>query len=238
MNKLLLTIFISISSLVYGEGNEKEIFSKSNDFYKLGMYRQAIDGYENLLSQGIKDKAIFYNLGNAYYKDAKIGEARLNYERALRLSPRDEDIRFNLEYVKSIINEEKGGFATQLFAFFTLNELTIITSVFYLLFIISIFPIFFKKRYLILNLSIGIILILLGIWLGLRIYYEEGIKLAIVINPSSQVRNGPSEDYSVGFTLPEGKSVVILSKKGDWVEIGIKEKGLKGWIKKDEIEKI
>lgn len=44
---------------------------------------------------------MFYNLGNAYYRTENITKAVLNYERALLLSPGDDDIRFNLQMARS-----------------------------------------------------------------------------------------------------------------------------------------
>jgi len=68
--------------------------------YRSGNYVQAIRDYEALLKQG-KSAALYYNLGNAYYRTDNITRAVLSYERALRLSPGDDDIRFNLQLARS-----------------------------------------------------------------------------------------------------------------------------------------
>ena len=72
----------------------------ADDEYKKGNYQQAIKDYEELLRKG-PGADLYYNLGNAYYRTDNITRAVLNYERALLLSPGDEDIRFNLQMARS-----------------------------------------------------------------------------------------------------------------------------------------
>ena len=52
------------------------------------------------------------------------------------------------------------------------------------------------------------------------------------------MNNGPGEDYSIAFTIPEGEEVIVIQEKNLWYEVGVKDQGIKGWIKKEEIEKI
>ena len=68
--------------------------------YSRGNYQQAIRDYEELLKQ-TKSADLYYNLGNAYYRTDNITQAVLAYERALLLSPGDDDIRFNLQMARS-----------------------------------------------------------------------------------------------------------------------------------------
>ena len=63
-------------------------------------YGKAIELYEGLLKTHGESAEIYYNLGNAYYKENKIAPAILNYERALLLDPGDGDIRFNLQLAR------------------------------------------------------------------------------------------------------------------------------------------
>ena len=72
----------------------------ADDEYKKGNYMQAIRDYEELLKKG-PSVELYYNLGNAYYRTDNITRAVLNYERALLLSPGDDDIRFNLQMARS-----------------------------------------------------------------------------------------------------------------------------------------
>jgi len=53
--------------------------------YQKGNYMQAVKGYEKLLKQG-ESAALYYNLGNSYYRLDNIPHAVLSYERAQRLA--------------------------------------------------------------------------------------------------------------------------------------------------------
>ena len=55
---------------------------------------------------------LYFNLGNAYFNLEDYGNARWAYEMALDLSPRDEDIVYNLDN-SSIVNESFNNNVTE-----------------------------------------------------------------------------------------------------------------------------
>ena len=77
----------------------------ASNAYRNQDYKKSIELYEELVSQGIKNNRIssqlYYNLGNAYFRDNQLGKAILNYERALLLEPGDGDIRHNLRFANN-----------------------------------------------------------------------------------------------------------------------------------------
>ena len=75
--------------------------SQADELYKKEKYEQAAVAYEKILKKEGVAAAVYYNLGNCYYKMDEIPRAVLNYERALLLSPGDEDIRANLVLARS-----------------------------------------------------------------------------------------------------------------------------------------
>ncbi len=246
MKKIILILgILLISGSVIASTDVDSLFGQASECYEKGNCADAIKSYEEIIENGIRDSAVYYNLGNAYYKNNQLGKAVLSYKRALRLSSNDTDIRNNLEYVLSFIKEEevKSPFQKlldKLFNIISLNALTLFVHYTYILFFIMLAVYLFMKRKPLfwINISLGIILLLSGTWLYGRIYSQEIIKKAIVIVIQGQVRNGPGEDYSVAFTVPEGKELIIIEKRNVWYEIGVKEKGIKGWIRREEIEQI
>ncbi|NIM19234.1 MAG: tetratricopeptide repeat protein [Candidatus Latescibacteria bacterium] len=82
-------------------------FEKGNELYGNGDYEGAMEVFQSLIDRGVEDKDLYYNLGNAYYKNGEMGRAVLNYERALRLSPRDRDTRENLALVESLLRDRQ-----------------------------------------------------------------------------------------------------------------------------------
>ena len=68
-----------------GHGLVREIFTHPEEPY-----------YEQVSKNGYESPALYYNLGNCYFKLHNLPAAILSYERARRLAPRDEDIAYNL----------------------------------------------------------------------------------------------------------------------------------------------
>lgn len=77
-------------------GAEPQVMTAANALVDAGHFSEAITMYESQVTQGIRDSALFYNLGNAYFRQGELEAALLNYQRAAQLDPRDADIRHNL----------------------------------------------------------------------------------------------------------------------------------------------
>ncbi|HDI51048.1 MAG TPA: tetratricopeptide repeat protein, partial [Bacteroidetes bacterium] len=80
----LLLVFL-VLPLGLAVADQKDfLFQQGNEFYKAGDYEKAARAYEQILQMGYESAAIYYNLGNAYFKLHQNSRAILNYERALR----------------------------------------------------------------------------------------------------------------------------------------------------------
>lgn len=75
---------------------------KASAYYKAKNYPAAIEILKNK-----KDVTSQYNLGNALAKGGKIGEAIEAYERVLEQEPTHEDAKFNLEYLKKLMQNQQ-----------------------------------------------------------------------------------------------------------------------------------
>jgi len=246
---LLLVVTFQLSAfsfeLACAQGPD-ELFLQANKQYEAGSYSSAINSYEDLLSKGLRSAQLFYNLGNAYFKAGKPGPAILNYERARVLDPRDEDMKFNLEFARESTlqaeQKQKNPVMETLkgvYDLLSVGELTVIFSICYFLLIAFICVWFFRKS-AIFNLAIRILLIaaaISGIWWGIKLY-NVNQPSAIVVKSDCGVRSGPGMEYSAGFIVPEGKKVLVLRENRGWCEVGLKEEGLKGWTESDKVERI
>lgn len=102
MRKFLLTIISGIA--LYA--NALTIGQQADSAYNAENYREAIELYNLSIAKEGRSSDIYYNLGNAYYRADKLGQAVLSYERALRLDPVNKDARTNLEFVKNRIQDK------------------------------------------------------------------------------------------------------------------------------------
>ena len=60
-------------------------------------YRESARMLESMLVEGFRNGAVYYNLGNAYYRAGEYGRAILNYRKAKPYRPRDPYLTANLE---------------------------------------------------------------------------------------------------------------------------------------------
>lgn len=241
----LLTFLMSICT-VFAQSAE-EIYRKANLSYENEDYESAVSLYEMLLKMDRVSPEVFYNLGNSYFKLKKIGNAIVNYKRALKLDPGDRDILHNLKLARTMavdkIEQPEKSFLlkTLLLPYHSMNinQLTVFVSLVYLSIIaLLIFSIFFVAKRRALFYAIGSLAAILGlfsIFLASKIYNENSVRHAVVVSDKADVRSGPKEDYLLQFTLHEGAEVRVMKEDQDWFEIDL-SKDLRGWLPSDSVE--
>lgn len=95
------------SSATEASDETRVTFNDANTLYKEGDYEEAIERYQQLVDNGVVDKNLYYNLANAYYKADDLGRAVLYYERTLRMAPRENDARENLDLVRTQLKDKQ-----------------------------------------------------------------------------------------------------------------------------------
>lgn len=244
---LLLLFFSFFSDKVFAQKKDiSDLFQNANLAYDQGEYEKATKLYQKIIQSGVKNDRVFYNLGNAYFRNKKRGLAILYYRKAWKLNPRDEDIRINLKFVKLFtidkIEQKNTPFFLKLFFsvrnLATLDEWTLFASSLYFLGMVFliVFVLFRKGKRLFLTLiSFFLILFLLTcIFLGSKTYSEIFIKRGVVVVTQSEVRSGPGEDYTLQFNLHEGLEFLIKGEKEGWYLILLPNGG-RGWLKSEAV---
>ena len=235
---------LQVTAMQTSDSGAFPAFNQANELYSKGEYEKSAAAYENLASKNGAGTALYFNLGNAYYKTQRYGKSVLNYERAARLSPRDPDVRFNLNFLRNVVKEPPEPFpeimVTWLNSLISLNELTILCSALFFALMFGLMAALALKRsgIIVFNAVCGLLLVVLSGWLLVKLNMEVFTREAIVVSGPADVRNGPGTENSVGFNLPEGRKVTVLGAKDDWAAIGLKSEGLKGWIEKKYLEEI
>jgi len=98
---IIITYILIPTPLAAQSSLNIETLLRGNQLYESKLYLEASQTYQQLIDIGLKDHTLYYNLGNAYFKQNDLGQAILNYERAMQLAPRDTDIRANLDLARS-----------------------------------------------------------------------------------------------------------------------------------------
>jgi len=209
-------------------------FDRANRLYDQQKYTKAREIYEEIVRTGMRDPVVLYNLGNSCARMGDGGASVLYYSRALRLAPRDSDIRENLSRLEPPINKSKTFFLLKPLAWvenhMSLDEWTLLCSLFFIFgFTASGFRLLFrteKIKHLFRTLIIlsGIFLLLSGCFLSLKIYEELVVQTAIVMKPDTLAHSGPGSQFEELYKLPAGTSVRIISKpRKGWVRIRLKD---------------
>src|SRR5437660_9324195 len=95
-----IAIFCSAVSTVSSFAQAEGDFTKANQEYAQGHFKEAISGYEALVRAGQWSANLFYDLGNAYFRTGDFGHAILNYERALALERHHPEATANLQIAR------------------------------------------------------------------------------------------------------------------------------------------
>ncbi|MGB0387809.1 MAG: tetratricopeptide repeat protein [Ardenticatenaceae bacterium] len=231
---------------------ETESMGLANQLYERGNFIEAAQTYKQLVDIGIQNSALYYNLGNAYFKQGDFGRAILNYERGARLAPRDSDIQANLALARSqrtdqYVGEEASTLSQiALFAraWLTLNEMALITLALWLLFTLLLL-VYWNVRLRRLReglqylLFITTLLLLVGLFsLANRLYVERMRPQAIIVVEEVPLLSGPGEQYIVQLTLHSGAEVALIETQSNWARLSLPGDQLQGWVPMDAVERV
>ena len=223
-----------------------EYFSRGNSFYEKTLYDSAFACYDKILSMGLHNASVYYNIGNALYRKKEIGRAILNFERASLLDPSDRDIAANLRFaymatVDKIPPREIGFFAAAILKLHTMFSIRTQTLLFLaLLYLTTLFFLVFRYAHprfrnmsLTLCIVCGALFAMLSASFFTKIYRENTVKDAIVLVDKLNARNAPDGDQ-VLFSVHEGAKFTLVRKVGGWYYAAL-DNGVAGWIPEDEI---
>lgn len=223
----------------------------ADDEYAKGNYQQAIKDYQEILKTGVSSE-IYYNLGNAYYRTDNITQALLAYERALQLSPGDNDIRFNLQYARSktidkITPETEMFFVTWYHSLVNFTSVdrwanTAIVSIVMALLLILVFlfaPQMWARKLGFYGSAAFLLLFAFANLFAFQQKHELETKQgAIVIAPTVNVKKTPAASGTDVFVIHEGTRVDITDRgMKQWRGIKLAD-GREGWLKTSQIEEI
>ena len=247
---LLIIMLISCITANYAE-NELARMQQANKEYQSENYSGAVDLYKQLVNDGNESSALYYNLGNAYYKSGSNAQALLWYERALRLDPTNEDIKHNIAFVNQKITDKIEPVPESAIEMMwnrsshklTENQWAILSIVFSCLLILALAGFIFGRSGG-LRIGGGIVFCLSIFMLVFTIIFaaKEHNRFArhdeaIVMNMVTEAKSSPTEKGNTIFVIHEGLKVQITKEVENYVEIRIPS-GEKGWISKMSIEKI
>lgn len=223
--RLLLFAALAIAPLAKAE-DFSSAFNEANRLYEQGKFSEAVARYEKVIESGSASAPVYFNLGNAFLKSGQTGRAIAAYRSVEKISPRDPDVRSNLQFAR---NQAGGGVSVPTRRWenwigrLTLNEWTILTSValivLFLLLAVRQWRSSWRNSFRGLLLCLGIVCGFLLVCLMAAIRSEFFVRSAVVIVSEAVVRPGPFEESPSAFTLRDGAEVTVLGQTDNWLEI-------------------
>lgn len=220
----------------------------ANKLYSENDFAGAAKAYQALVDQGYSGKNLYYNLGNAYYKSNDVARAILNYERALKLNPSDEDAQANLLLANrrtlDKIEALQPVFLTRWWVNFT-NAISVDSwaIIGIISFVIALFCFILIAHHTIINKTLMFTLSMF--FLGLTIFftvcansqYSRITKSdnAIIMASTVNIKSAPSPASKVLFVLHEGTKVAVINENENWLNIKLSN-GNEGWVEKTDLE--
>jgi tetratricopeptide (TPR) repeat protein len=224
-------------------------FAAANKLYFEGRYAEAAAAYEQLLRGSPPSAALHFNLGNAYFKADQKGRAIAAYLRALRLEPREPNVRFNLKFVRQKVtgNEPRLSPAWErALAALTLNEWTALAAgalwLFFLLLALREARPAWRKPLRGYAALAGLAALLFAGCFAVAAFEQGRAARGVVVTTEAIVRAGPLERSPVSFQLRDGSEVIVLDTqeiaeaggRQTWYQIQDAARRV-GWVKQDQV---
>ncbi|PHR13807.1 MAG: ion channel protein [Aequorivita sp.] len=249
MKKLLYILILLIS--FSGIGQNENLFEKGKELYKNGKYQQAINSWIKIVENGEHSAELYFNLGNAQYKLNHIGPSIYYYEKALQLSPHDEDIKNNLAFAENAKIDSIEPLPQTVFSKWYKNIAGVFTfdgwaiaAIIFSIFFVALFLFYYfafserRKRLLFVSSMFAGFLLIASLTMAFFTYgdYSKN-QPAIIFANEIEVKTEPTMGSNVAFTLHEGTKVQISAQDGNWFRITLAD-GKDGWIPASDLKQL
>lgn len=249
---LLLICFTGLASMSAEiPARADSLVLEGNRHYLNREYDRAVDCYTSVINMGYSASSLYFNLGNAFFKQNNFPKAILYYEKARILDPTDEDIRQNLAIANSRIVDKIENipefFLKRWFngisVFLSPDQWALASLVIFSLSLAAFFIYMFTRSYGLKKIGFvaGVILFALSLT-GILFMHKRKQLIrhgngAIIMAPVVNVKSSPDEQGTSVFVLHEGTRVVLLDSVQQWKEVKIPD-GNKGWVQSRDLAKI
>ena len=249
----VVTLLLSLGSSMNIQAKDLDsLWTAGVQAYTDGKFADASTAWTSIEESGQKSAKLYYNLGNAWFKQGNYPKAILNYERALRLDPSYSDARYNLEFTGNFVQDKIEPVPEFILKSVARKVCYVMSSnVWAVIFLVLLAAALMMGLLFLLGSSVGkrragfycgIVLLLLSAGaLSFSAWQKsDSVKTdtAIVMSPVSSVKSSPSSGSSKDlFVIHEGTKVTILDEVGSWKNISLAD-GRQGWIPAADLEVI
>lgn len=248
---IVLVLFMLLTGMLAQAQEPDSLFSAANKFYQQENYEKALEYYQQIEKQQLESAELYFNMANIYYKTNQVAPSVYYYEKALQLSPNDQDIRFNLEFANAMVLDNIEPLPKSLgqkfielivlrFTYETWAKISVsLAFVFAILFLLYHFSYStVKKRIYFVTSILTVILVTTFLFFTFRNkHYVDNNISAIIFSSQADVKSAPTGSSDVYFELHEGTKVLVLETLDNWKKIKIAD-GKMGWINAADLKEL
>ncbi len=238
---LAIVLALGVATFNVRAGDPAAAFGQANKFYEEGKYADAAEAYNKLLAAGDASESIYFNRGNALFKMGQIGRAIASYRQAQQLSPRDPELRANLQFART---RARGGSPYQTdrwrgwMTVLTMNEWTVLTAgAVWLLFVLLALGQWrpdLKRTLRSYVMASGVVVVALIICFGIVLNNNLLAQSAIVVVGEAEVRNGPLDESPTIYKVRDGVELNVVDEKDGWLQV-VDSADRPGWLRRDQV---
>jgi len=253
MKKVLLYIMLLLCVNYTFAVNQQALkdFDSANKLYADQQFAAAAEKYEQLLTDDYISEAVYYNLGNCYYKLRNVGLSIYNYEKALQLNPNNEKVRTNLKFAEKMrldTFEPKTKLSTQhiihnAIGFFTYNQWAVSAVVGSFMILLSFVAFYFisnstLKRIFFLGILLFVVVTVLSLIAAFtEKKYHENERYGIIIQETVAVKKEPRITSKNEKIVHEGTKVFVLETTAKWHKVTLPDL-TEGYIEKQSMKEL
>jgi hypothetical protein len=226
-------------------------------------FLRAAGKYELLLEAGVKNAALYRNLGNAYFQAKKFALAKANYLRSLKLAPGDRKSRANLQEADARLqpvaadqsdsvpdftaDSSSVRFRRHLRSvtksvnrFIAVDRLALIAVISSVVFWgAGIIRLLGRRVWFWPIAAIFLPLSVVSATIVVAQYRELSQDAAVVVGRSSQLRSADGKEFEFvpGGKTAEGVKVAVLRERNGWFQVRTSDNQT-GWLPASEIERL
>lgn len=236
----------TVSSTAAEPGVHERAFVKALELFDQAKspddYRASARELESIVADGVRSGAVYYNLGNAWFRAGEFGRAILNYRKARPYRPRDPYLEANLQQALASAPGRLPDPATPWWShvlfwtdwFSAPNKVRLASSSLGVAAMLFVLAIVLRRKSLFTAMAV---LLVLGVALSTECLLNGPAQASrAVIVAETTARKGTGKDYEPAFDQPlrDGAEFTILTETSDWV-FGHFEGIGDGWVRKDNV---
>jgi tetratricopeptide (TPR) repeat protein len=243
-----LILNVPLTALAAEPGSRQRAFIRALEVFDAAKtpadYHESAALLESLLADGFRNGAVFYNLGNAYFRAGEFGRSIAAYRKATSYRPRDPYLEANLRQALSVAPGRLPepplpwwrhvlfwdgwlSFPEKVYASFAGFLLAAVAACGAVL--------LRRPRAYWISLALAVIAVVMTVDAGLA-YADVAWARHGVVTHETIARKGIGKDYEPAFDQPlkDGAEFTVLSENGDWI-FGHFEGIGDGWLRREHV---